>query len=102
MFCTGFSGLDFFTPASDLPLRGNGKDAWFGWPTMPKIEELRTEWFSAPNLAAQKKICREIQLQAFEQVPYFPLGLAYLPTGYRADIDGVNDGFPTFWNVRRT
>ena len=101
-FCTGFSGLDFFTPASDLPLRGNGKEAWFGWPTMPKIEELRTAWFDAPALDAQKKICREIQLQAFEQIPYFPLGLAYLPTGYRADITGVNDGFVTFWNVRRT
>lgn len=101
-FCTGFSGLDFFTPASDLPLRGNGKDAWFGWPTMPKIEELRTAWFNAPNLEAQQKIAREIQLQAFEQVPYFPLGLAYLPTGYRKDIAGVNEGFPTFWNVHRT
>ena len=32
LFCTGFSGLDFFTPASHLPLRGNGKGAWFGWP----------------------------------------------------------------------
>jgi peptide/nickel transport system substrate-binding protein len=41
LFCTGFSGLDWFTPASHLPLRGNDKDAWFGWPTMPKIEELR-------------------------------------------------------------
>ena len=25
LFCTGFSGLDFFTPASHLPLRGNGR-----------------------------------------------------------------------------
>ena len=41
MFCTGFSGLDFFTPASHLPLRGNGKGAWFGWPEDPKIEALR-------------------------------------------------------------
>ena len=32
LFCTGFSGLDWFTPASHLPLRGNGKNAWFGWP----------------------------------------------------------------------
>ena len=29
LFCTGASGLDFFTPASHLPLRGNGKGAWY-------------------------------------------------------------------------
>jgi peptide/nickel transport system substrate-binding protein len=102
MFCTGFSGLDFFTPASHLPLRGNGKDAWFGWPTMPKIEQLRTEWFGAPDLAAQKKIGQEIQAQAFEQVPYYPLGLAHLPTAFRKDITDVPEGFPIFWGVRRS
>jgi peptide/nickel transport system substrate-binding protein len=30
LFCTGFSGLEWFSPASNLPLRGNGKNAWFG------------------------------------------------------------------------
>jgi peptide/nickel transport system substrate-binding protein len=102
LFCTGFSGLDFFTPASHLPLRGNGKDAWFGWPTMPKIEELRTAWFNAPDLDAQKKIGVEIQTQAFEEVPYYPLGLAQLPTAFRKDITGVPEGFVIFWNVHRT
>jgi peptide/nickel transport system substrate-binding protein len=101
LFCTGFSGLDWFTPASHLPLRGNGKDAWFGWPTMPKIEELRTAWFNAPDLAAQKKIGVEIQRQAFEDVPFYPLGLAQLPTAFRNDIAGVPEGFPIFWNVHR-
>lgn len=102
VFNTGFSGLDFMTPAADLPLRGNGKKAWFGWPTMPKIEELRTAWFSAPDLAAQKKIGVEIQKQAFEDVPYWPLGLAHLPTAFRPDIAGVPEGFPLFWSVHRT
>ncbi|HXA26051.1 MAG TPA: ABC transporter substrate-binding protein [Acetobacteraceae bacterium] len=102
MFCTGFSGLDFSTPASHLPLRGNGKGAWFGWPTMPKIEELRDAWFNAPDLAAQKKAGVEIQLQAFQDVPYYPLGLAQLPTAFRQDITGVPEGFPIFWNVRRS
>jgi len=102
VFNTGFSGLDFFTPAADLPLRGNGKQAWFGWPTMPKIEELRTAWFDAPDLASQKKLCTEIQLQAFQDVPYWPVGLAHLPTAYRPDIAAVPEGFPLFWNVHRT
>jgi len=102
MFNTGFSGLDFFTPAGDLPLRGNGKDAWFGWPTMPKMEALRTAWFNAPDLATQKKIGVEMQTQAFIDVPYYPLGLSHLPTAFRADIAGVPEGFPLFWSVHRT
>jgi peptide/nickel transport system substrate-binding protein len=102
LFITGFSGLDFFTPASHLPLRGNGKGAWFGWPTDAKIEQLRNAWFDAPDLAAQKKIGMEIQTEAFENVPYWPLGSAQLPTAYRHDISGVPEGFPIFWNVRRT
>jgi peptide/nickel transport system substrate-binding protein len=102
LFCTGFSGLDLFTPASHLPLRGNGKGAWFGWPDDSKIEELRDAWFSAPDSAAQKKIGVEIQRQAFQSVPYYPLGVAQLPTTFRNDITGVLEGFPIFWNVRRT
>jgi peptide/nickel transport system substrate-binding protein len=102
LFCTGFSGLDFFTPASHLPLRGNGKGAWFGWPDDPKIESLREAWFNAPDLATQKKVGADIQLEAFENVPYYPLGLANLPTAFRPDITGLPEGFPIFWNVRRT
>jgi len=102
LFCTGFSGLDFFSPASHLPLRGNGKGAWFGWPDDPKIEALREAWFNAPDLAAQKKVCTEIQLQAFANVPYYPLGVAQSPTAFRPDITGVPEGFVIFWNVRRT
>jgi peptide/nickel transport system substrate-binding protein len=102
LFCTGFSGLDFGTPASHLPLRGNGKNAWFGWPTMPKIEELREAWFNAEDAAAQKSIGEAIQRQAFEDVPYYPLGLAQGPTAFQKDITGVPEGFVLFWNVRRT
>ena len=101
LFCTWFSGLDLFTPASNLLLRGNGKGSWFGWPDDPKIEALREAWFVAPDTAAQKKLAAEIELQAFQNVPYYPLGLAQLPTAFRKDITGVPEGFPIFWNVRR-
>jgi peptide/nickel transport system substrate-binding protein len=101
LFCTGFSGLDWFTPASHLPLRGNGKNAWFGWPALPKLEELRDAWFDAPDVASQKKIAAQIQEQAFEDVPFWPLGLAQATTAFRQDIAGVSEGFAIFWNVRR-
>jgi peptide/nickel transport system substrate-binding protein len=84
-----------------LPLRGNGKGAWFGWPDDPKIEALREAWFNAPDLAAQKKIGVDIQLQAFENVPFYPLGVVQQPTAFRHDITGVPEGFVIFWNVKR-
>jgi peptide/nickel transport system substrate-binding protein len=34
-------------------------------------------------------------------VPYYPLGVAQLPTAFQSNITGVPEGFPIFWNVRR-
>ena len=99
---SGFPSLDFLTPATHAALRGNGKGAWPGWPDDPKIEALREAWFDAQDLAEQKRIAVDIQLQAFQSVPFWPLGLAQLATAFRHDITGVLEGFAKFWNVRRT
>ncbi len=101
IFLTFFTGLDFFSPAGHLGLRGNGLAAWPGWPTMPKVEELRAAWFDAPNLAEQQRIAREIQVEAFQQVPYIPVGAYFQPWAYRSNISGVLNGMPLFWNVRK-
>jgi peptide/nickel transport system substrate-binding protein len=101
MFITGFAGLDLSSPAADLPLRGNGSGAWFGWPDDPRMEDLRSAWFDAPDLAAQQTIGAEMQAHAFDTVPYYPLGFAYQPTAFRKDITDMLDGFVIFWNVRR-
>jgi peptide/nickel transport system substrate-binding protein len=42
-----------------------------------------------------------MQKQAFEDVPYVPLGQNFYPTGFRSDITGIMDGFVIFWNVKR-
>jgi len=99
--CTGFAGLDFSTPATNLPLRGNDGQAWFGWPTSPRIEELRNAWFDTPDPMAQKQLAAQIQAQAFEDVPYYPVTLLYFPTAYRADLADIPNGIPAFWSVRR-
>lgn len=101
LLCIGATGFDTFSPATHLSLRGNGKNAGYGWPDDPQIEALRESWIDAPDLAAQQTIAREIQIEAFQQVPYYPLGLARLPTAFRPDISGVLEGFSLFWNVHR-
>ena len=99
-FTTNWSGSDWLTPAGHIALRGNGEQGYAGWATMPRIEALREEWFRAPTEAAQAAICRDIQLEAMQQVPYYPLGQYLQPTAYRKSITGVVDGFAVFWNVR--
>lgn len=95
------NGSNQVNPASHAWLRGNGKSASFGWPTSPKIEELRAAWFQAKDLEAQKKLAVDIQLQAFEDVPYIPLGQSIPFTGYRSNLTGVLNGQPVFWNIKR-
>jgi len=101
IFQTSWGGVDQFNPAVHAFLRGNGKDGIFGWPVSPRIEELRNAWFKAPDLAAQKEAARQLQLQAFEDVPYIPLGQVLGPTAHRAELKGVLTGLPLFWNITR-
>ncbi len=102
VFNTFWSGLDQFNPAGHAFIRGQGPSGGIpGWPTSPRLEELRSEWFDAPDLAAQKHICEQMQQQAFVDVPYVPLGQVLTATAYRDSITGVLNGFPLFWNVHR-
>jgi len=97
-FVTTWSGMDWLNPAVHMALRADGSYA--GWSEDARINQLREAWFSAPDEAAQAAICRDIQLQAMQSVPYLPLGQYMQPTAFRKNITGVLDGFATFWNVR--
>jgi peptide/nickel transport system substrate-binding protein len=101
LFAIYDNGTNEVNPAGHLILRGNGKKAAFGWPTSAKLESLRDDWFRAKSLDEQKKIAVKMQLQAFQDVPYIPLGQAVPQTGYRMSLTGVLTGQPVFWNVRR-
>jgi peptide/nickel transport system substrate-binding protein len=94
-------GLDWDNPAGNSMLRGNGKDAWIGWPTAPKLETLRDQWILATDTASQKALAAEIQRQAFVDAPTMPLGLYYQPVAYRGDLSWMMKGLILFTGVRR-
>ena len=103
IFCTGWEGLNLNDPAGHYPLLGNGTAGWFGWPDNPSIEALRTEWYDAPDAAAQKKATDALQAEVWKLVPYIPLGEDFQAIAVRDDITGVLESrFPLFWNVRKT
>ncbi len=101
VFFTFSAGTDNMTPATMLTIRGNGQNAWFGWPDDPTLEDLRTAWFAAPDLATQQKIAAQLQLRVFETVPFVPLGQYFQPTAYRSNITDILSGFALFWNVKK-
>lgn len=99
IFFTNLNGTNNFDPAGQLGLRGNGAKAWFGWPDAPRLEALRDQWFDAPDLDTQKKICAEIQRVFFEEPTYLPLGAYYEATATRK-LQGVRMGFAQFYDVQ--
>ena len=74
-----------------------------GWPDQPPHRGAAQRLVQGRrDLAAQKEICRQMQLQAFMDVPYIPLGQALGPTAYRKELQGVLTGLPVFWNITRS
>lgn len=96
------AGVGLLNPSSNNFLRGSGTSAIFGWSDIPRLEELRMDWFRAADEKAQAAICAEIQRVAYETVPYAPTGLYYQQTAYRSNLTGVQKGLPLFYGVRRT
>jgi peptide/nickel transport system substrate-binding protein len=102
MLFTSFSSFDFVDPAAHFPLRGNGTAAWPGWPTVPRLEELRDAWFLAPDLAAQQRIAREIQEVTMDELPYVPVGSYLSITAHRRNLADRVKGLALFWGLRRS
>lgn len=102
IFHTWVVAPDLLSPAVLSQLRTNGEGAWFGWPSDPKIEQLRDEWFKEPDLAGQRKIAAEIQQEFYDFVPYVPTGQFVTPTVYRKNLSGIINAPVAFlWNVEK-
>lgn len=70
VFYTYLGGFGNITPAAAVPIQSAGTDgSWFGWPTDPTVEQLCAAWFEAPDLAGQRKICEEMQVEFWQRPP---------------------------------
>jgi peptide/nickel transport system substrate-binding protein len=101
IFHTSFAAPDVSSPAAP-PLVSSGDNAWFGWPTDKKLEELREAWFNTSDEASAKKAADEAQLEAFKFVPYIPTAQFIVPTAYRSNLSGAIVAPVVFlWNVEK-
>ena len=86
-----------------LGIIGGGPDAWIGWPDIPELDKLVTEWVRATDQKKRKQLADEIQKVALSEVTYVPWGEWVQPTAYRKNVQGIlKFAAPVFWNVRIT
>ncbi len=97
---TGFTSYDFLDPATHPLARGNGLMGFPGWPTIPRLEELRDAWFGTADPAARKAICDDIQRTVVDEVAWVPVGGYQSMTALRRDLAGRVNGFAIFWGLR--
>ena len=89
-------------PYGNMWIRADGLGAFDGWPTSPRIEALRAAWLDAGSIDEQRRICTELQMQLWQDVPYIPMGEYWQSTAYRKDLLDVLPGcFAVFYGVRR-
>jgi peptide/nickel transport system substrate-binding protein len=89
-------------PMRNQTVAANGKRAWFGWPDVPKIEELRQKFARTIDPAEQKKLAEEIQHTVIDEGVVVPMGQFVLPTAYRTVLTGVLESpVPLFWNLKK-
>jgi peptide/nickel transport system substrate-binding protein len=98
---TWWQGADVLNPAVHFGVSGAGPRAWFGWPDIPQLEKLVTDWVRATDQTKRKQLADEVQKVAFNEVPYVPWGEWVQPTAFRRNVQGVlKFGAPIFWNVK--
>jgi peptide/nickel transport system substrate-binding protein len=102
MFAAYTGGIEASSPATHQLLRGNGANAYNGWPEAPKMEALRDQFLAADDLATRQSIAKAMQAQAMLDVPYLPVGSYFQPTAYKADLTGMQKGLIQFTGVRRS
>jgi peptide/nickel transport system substrate-binding protein len=100
---TLWTAADVLSPAVHFGVSGAGPGAWFGWPNIPQLDKLTTDWVRATDQTKRKQIADEVQKVALGEVAYVPWGEWFLPTAFRKNVQGIlKFTAPVFWNVTIT
>ena len=104
IFITTTGGVGSANPVLHTWIGAACDKGLFGWPCDAKIEELRNAYAFAQTDEEKKKVARELQTRAIEQVVYIPFGQWSTPLAYRADrLEGIvpNTGLTVLWGIRK-
>ena len=104
IFVTTSGGVGSANPVLHTWIGAACDKGLFGWPCDPKIEERRNAVGMASSEDDRKKIAKELQTRAMEDVVFLPFGQWDTPLAYRADkIDGIvpNTGLAVLWGITK-
>ena len=102
IFHTWHAGADCVNPAPYIALDASGDTAWFGWPKSERVQARIADWYTAPDLAAEKKVIGDLNQAAMEDVVYIPTGFFKGYQAWRTSLTGVVKApFPVFWDVSK-
>jgi peptide/nickel transport system substrate-binding protein len=102
LFPSWSAGVGWTTPATNVQLRANGDNAWFGWPTSPQVEAEVAAWFDAKNVDEEKTVARRLNKAALDAVVHVPLGFWLSHQAWRKNVAGIVPGpLPFFWGVNK-
>jgi peptide/nickel transport system substrate-binding protein len=104
IFHTWAGGNATSNPIALAAHAATGEDAWFGWPTDEKHEELRNAWAAAPTLEERQKVAEQLQANGYDFVIHCVFGQWTAPVAYR---DTLSDVLPVpevvpFWNLKKS
>jgi peptide/nickel transport system substrate-binding protein len=98
---TWWQAADVANPAVHFGVSGAGPRAWFGWPEVPQLEKLVTDWVRATDETKRVRLADEVQRVALSEVTYVPWGEWSQPTAFRKNVrDVLKFAAPIFWNVK--
>jgi peptide/nickel transport system substrate-binding protein len=100
---TWWLAADVMNPAVHFALSGAGAGSWFGWPEVPQLEKLISNWVREIDHTKRKQLAEEVQKVALSEATYVPWGEWVQPTAFRKNVrDVLRFVAPIFWNVRLT
>jgi peptide/nickel transport system substrate-binding protein len=103
IFATNNVMAEALDPLRAFGVAANGKQAWFGWPDVPKIEELRLEFARTTDEEKRKKLANTIQALVIEEGVIMPMGQYFVPGAFRKNLTGMlASPVPVFWNIKKT
>jgi len=105
IFCSYITLVDILDPVRNYSIAANGKQAWFGWPDVPKIEELRSKFMrvTSPDQIELKKLADEIQKLVVDEGVIVPLGEFQTASAYRVNLtDFLESPVNFFWNIKKS
>lgn len=98
---TYWPGGNISDPVGNVPMQASCEMAWPGWPCDADHQALIDAYPFAPDDRSRRELADQIQISAYELVPYVPIGQWFAPVAYSPRISGVLSvpGSTVMWNI---